>query len=174
MWFISFMVCTFASGAGLLLAAILKPNAALIAGVILPATAGAMFSGLIAAVPNWLSYLSFIRFATEWFLIGELWTIDKATGFDPSDPNGLSLTSIFLFSEGLCVFLFCSVLAFFLLLFFSCCAHRYLSSVCSLRIERREEERVPPKLPRERRCIPSRVRGALSNWRRYGAARREQ
>ena len=97
---ISFMVCTFASGVGFLLAAILKPNAALIAGVILPTTAGAMFSGLIAAVPNWLSYLSFIRFATEWFLISELWAIDTATGFDPADPNGLSLTTIFLMDPG--------------------------------------------------------------------------
>ena len=99
LFLISTFVCYFASGVGFFLAAVLNPNAALIAAVILPTTTGAMFSGLIAAVPNALSYISFIRFATEWFIVSEVHAIDKATGFDPNEPNGLSLTTIFLYSN---------------------------------------------------------------------------
>ena len=81
-------------GIGFLLAATLNPNAALIAGVILPTTTGAMFAGLIDAVPLIYTYASFIRYATEWFVIAELEAIDKATGFDPYDPIGVSLTTV--------------------------------------------------------------------------------
>jgi|TARA_B110000208_G_scaffold143836_1_gene173512 hypothetical protein len=95
-WLMSFMVCYYASGIGFLLAAVLSPNSALIAGVILPTTVGSLLSGMIETVPNWMTYLSFIRYATEWFIVKELEAIDKATGFDPSSDDELSLTTLIL------------------------------------------------------------------------------
>ena len=99
LWDICFMVCYYASGVGFLLAATLSPNSALIAGVILPTTTGAMLSGLISAVPNSLTYLSFIRYATEWFFMEELAAIDKVTGFNAYNPESISLTTIYLESS---------------------------------------------------------------------------
>lgn len=97
LWLISCYVCYYASGVGFVLAVLLSPNAALIAGVILPTTLGAMLSGMIDSVPNWLTYISFIRYATEWFVVSEVVAIDHATGFDPD--SSISLTSIALFAN---------------------------------------------------------------------------
>jgi hypothetical protein len=99
LFILSFYVCYFAAGIGFLLAATLSPNAALIAGVIVPTTVGGMLSGIIPTVPKIFTYLSFLRYAQEWFTMAELQSIDKLNGFDPQNPEALSLTTMFLYSQ---------------------------------------------------------------------------